>query len=436
MRKIAFILALIMLFLCSCGAAKEPAATESGVGTAPLESESRTTERKQPVKESSTEQQIVNAFYEKDFEKLASLGGVADEYRDGWMKKALALREATEFIYPAKNDISNVEYSVKWTPEAPLPTGRYVFVNSYPTFRFVPIEEKDEDYFPDGIEQDAFEFVCLFTLGHRNFIAALENGDPAPFYNLVFWARRDAEERMENGELHMTDGQFALGLTELTRIAISDFSPIDSRRDGTGYLYFSPRYAYSEGCVEPNRIEKVEKTENGYSVTVRSYADYFGFVPSDLYVISVSRSDGAYAWVLDGIRIIEEGELPPAEYPIIKMPTDTATDDGEIQGGSQLKTLEGTWKSADAPPDTLVITNVTDEGFDFEIDVYRYFRAAGTAKRDGDVYKFSTDGPGLEGAIEFDGWKIVFNAESLGSFAGDSYLSHHLAPLDFPNKVE
>ena len=257
-----------------------------------------------------TQDSTPTPFVDGEVEKLALPGGVGKGYEDLWGARARAVRDAAE---PADPDGSGAVYTVSAGRDCPLPAGRYVFETSYPTARFVPIAEYGKGYFPDGIPQSAYNILGFISHDHRECAAALASGDPTPFYVLVNTLRRDAEERFFSEEYHMTDEEFTAGLLELTGIASSDLSSLDARRDGTGQLYFSPRYG--EGECEANRIVGFRETENGYEVTFRSYADFFLLVPSDLYVISIARSDGDYEWVIDDIRIVERGDIPPARIP-------------------------------------------------------------------------------------------------------------------------
>ncbi len=129
------------------------------------------------------------------------------------------------------------------------------------------------------------------------------------------------------------------------------------------------------------------------------------------------------------------------EAVTVPAPVDESTEEGtdEVPAGTEADTgsfaalpEEGRWESADMPPDVLTIKDVTEDGFSFELDVYRYFTLRAEAHADGEGYTFD-DGytDGLKGTLAFDGEKIIFDLTDAGSFSDDSYIEWHLSDLEF-----
>ncbi len=366
MKKLAFVLAILLILLCSCRFIPGPRETETGTESVATESETETetgpeteqateTETEQATEPADTAPSItpdpegdaaayakiaakaeddvrfrfVKAYIDGDGEEMVRTLWEVDYYPGGaagfsdWVKAFEEYRGSFEITrYDAFDGTETNEYGAE--------VERVVFTFSvYETGNDkVPVGEKE--MIITGSYMDGTVWVTVPALEEKN--AALRSLIPSdadllwwaiPIYGMIADGYTDGWDRdmviMDTIFLTIPDHDYTNGAPGMTadqlRNAAKELFGISAFNLTEPAAYVGDDGLYHVGghggIASFYEVLSAEKDGDGFIVRMRLFADKAYLVPSDEYEIRIKPSGGLYDLVFDYVKVLEHGEISP-----------------------------------------------------------------------------------------------------------------------------
>ena len=367
MKKLAFVLAILMILLCSCKLIPGPPETETGTETAPAATEPATGPATEPATEPSTESSSIPstepvdttpAFvpdYDADAAAYADISAKAeDDVRFRFVKAYIDGNGADMIRTLIEVDYYSWDGSFdEWIGAFEKFRGSFRItgysavagsaINDYGseeervTFTFT-VYESGSDIVPVGEKElfitnsylDSTVWVTDHAISEKNF--SLRPLIPAQA-ELLWWAI-PCYGMISKGYTDGWDSDMVIMDTIFLTIPGYDYSGgapgltaeqlVDAAKELFSISAFNltnpAAYVGDDGLYHVGghggistfyELLSAEKNGDGFIVRLRLYADKAYLVPSDEYEIRIKPSDGLYDWVFDYVKLIKTGEVSP-----------------------------------------------------------------------------------------------------------------------------